>query len=100
LVELNRKWPFFHLFNGSKGEPKRAFPEALAEIDDFNSFVKKLECPSCKNKESLHINTFERGRKGWEFTVWCNCGANGVLNDTGFHFKRLSQPTYEARTKK
>jgi hypothetical protein len=93
LVEINKQFPYIH-FNGAKPEPKQAFPDALKEIDDFADFVKKQKCPKCKEKEGFHIKIYQRGHKGdWECAVWCNCGVQGILNDTGFHFNQLSEQT-------
>ena len=57
-------------------------------LESLRAFIDEHACPKCGAKKQLHVSDYEIGKKGWEASLRCKkCRSQGVLNNTGFHFK-------------
>jgi hypothetical protein len=62
----------------------------LAEAQHFKDLVSHQKCTAC-GQNGLKLEDLVRGPQGWDATVSCdNCNFNGVINSTGFNFKRIN----------
>jgi len=62
----------------------------LAEAKRFKELISHQPCTAC-GQNGLKLADFIRGPKGWDATVICdNCNFNGVVNSTGFNFRRIN----------